>query len=132
MFTITITGTLSFREVDASDYDSAVDLDRLTQDMDTGEGGGTLSTDGSSVEAHEVSWEQDVTIEGIEVDDINDVDADRFLNERFSHHDFSVSNADFEVTEGPEGYDLVVQLFDSETASALYSMFAREGLRVVS
>jgi hypothetical protein len=127
-FTVTLTGDIS-AEVEAED--AGIDLDNANDFLDIS----------SSVEVDDVSVSGTITVtasvrisdEEVEAADMADYDADAAISEHInSYGSVDVSNADFEVTDSPTGFDTVVEAlgYDRDEAIKVYAALANAGLEV--
>lgn len=127
-FVITLTGEVS---VEAAASDMGIDIDNPNDLLD-------IST---SVQLDDVQVSGSVTVEAsarvedveVAAEDLDGYDADIALGEYVSPYGgASVSNADFEITEEPTGFDTVTQAlgYDRDQAIAVYAALARDGYEV--
>lgn len=128
-FTIALTGDIS-TECEAENM--GIDLDDPNE---------LLDVSNSQVEFEDVRVSGTVTIEAsvritdveVAASDLANYDADTAISEFVSPYGGTdVSNADFEVTDEPTGFDTVVEAvgYDRDIAIAVYAALDREGFEV--
>lgn len=126
-FKVTLTGTVVLRGLDASDL--SIDSERLAEGNLSDE----LDVSYVSIESAVVDVEAFITLRDYEVaiENIDDFDAEDALAEYVHHWDNSVKGAEFEVTDGPTGFDEVEAAVGRETAIEVYATLARNGYDVI-
>jgi hypothetical protein len=126
-FELTITGEV---EQEAEAEDLGLDLDDLQSIFDTSS---SVQLDDGSVSGS-VTISASARVENVDVsaEDMAGYDADAALNEYFGYG-VNVSNADFEITEEPTGFDAVTSAvgYDRDVAIAVYAALASAGHEVI-
>lgn len=127
-FTVSITGTVEFRDIDASD--AGIEADAVI----AGEVGY-----GSSVEFEDehvtqgtVTIRARASLSGYEVmaSDIGDFDAVEALESFIDSYSVSVEDAEFDIEESPTGFSEVEQAVGRSTAIEVYAALAASGFEV--
>lgn len=127
-FTIALTGDIS---VECEAEDMGIDLDNANDLLDLSS---SIDVDDVSVSGT-VTVNASVRISDVEVSaaDLSGYDADAAISEQVSPYgSVDVSNADFEVTDEPTGFDTVVEAlgYDREQAIEVYAALDRAGYEV--
>lgn len=128
-FTVAVTGDVTFEANDSSVADS-IDADSILQE-EVGYSSDVQFEDAEVIDAS-ITIRARARLEDYEVlvADLQGFDADMALSESIHSYNVEVRNADYEVTDSPEGFEVVVDATDRDTAIEVYVALNAAGLTV--
>ena len=127
-FIVSITGKATFRDLDASD--AGIDASDMVS-SEVGYGSSVEFND-AEVTGGTVTVEARASYEGYEVaaEDIEDFDGTEALESAIDSYSVSIDDVEFEVTEGPTGFDEVERAMGRSTALEVYAVLAKSWYEV--
>lgn len=126
-FTVNITGTAEFRDMDASDV--GIDADEVISNE---VGYTSVEFENARIEQGTVTVAAEVRIEDYEVEasDIESFDAQETLESLIDSYSLSLTDTDFSITDSPTGFETLEARIGRESAIEVYGVLASNGFEV--